>query len=57
MRMQRQGCDCRGNESPQKMANMMLVLQFGTAEEKAMVMKDIMMDLSSVNNAEIESDE
>jgi hypothetical protein len=34
-----------------KMANMRLVMQFGTAEEKAMVMKDVMMDLTSANNA------
>jgi hypothetical protein len=40
-----------------KMANKRLVLQFGTAEENAMVMKDVMMDLTSVNNTEIESDE
>ncbi len=36
-----------------KMANKRLVLQFGTAEEKAMVMMDAMMDLTNVDNAEI----
>ena len=36
-----------------KMSNKRLILQFGTAEEKARVLKDITMDLNAENNAKI----
>ena len=36
-----------------KMSNRRLILQFGTAEEKAQVLKDVMMDLTRDANATI----
>ncbi len=40
-----------------KMANMRLILVFGTLEEKALILKDVMADLSNVQEVEPESEE
>ena len=38
--------------APTKMSNRRLILQIGTAKEKAKLLKDVMMDLTRDNNAE-----
>jgi hypothetical protein len=43
-------------EAHTKMSNIRLILQVGTAKEKARVLKDIVMDLNVKNNAKIVTD-